>query len=145
MRVTAIALVLLAGCAATPMSTGQGETPHMNATESPLSATESPRASLVPASDQPLPDGDGSRLTGTLGADTVEGGCAYLQAPDGTRYEVLYPDGWRVEPSPLRLLDPEGTIVARGGDEITVVGQPADDVASICQIGPIFRAAEVER
>jgi hypothetical protein len=138
MRIIVIAVVALAGCVATPSSTVQREVPSM-------SAHESPRASLIPASVQPQPDGEGSRLSGTLGADAVEGGCAYLQAPDGTRYEVIYPDGWRVELSPLRLLDPNGAVVASGGDEITVVGQPADDMASICQIGPIFRATEVER
>jgi hypothetical protein len=82
-------------------------------------------------------------LSGVLGADTVEGGCGYLEADDGTRYEVIYPDGWRLEPSPLQLTSPDGTVVARGGDEVTVRGGLGTDIASICQIGPIFRAEEV--
>jgi hypothetical protein len=100
-------------------------------------------ASLTLTSEQPAPLADG--ITGVLGADAIEGGCAYLASSDGTRYEVIYPDGWRVQLSPLQLLDPEGAVVAIGGDEVTVRGSLAGDMASICQIGPIFRAMEVER
>lgn len=100
-------------------------------------------ASFTPSSEQPVPVGDA--ITGVLGADAIEGGCAYLASPDGTRYEVIYPDGWRVQLSPLQLLDPDGSVVAVGGDEVTVRGSLAGDMASICQIGPIFRAAEVDR
>jgi hypothetical protein len=98
---------------------------------------------MEPASEQPAPDGES--LVGVLGADSVEGGCSYLQAEDGTRYEVIYPDGWRVQMSPLQLLDPDGAVVAEGGDQVTVRGSVADDMASICQIGPIFQAIEVDR
>jgi hypothetical protein len=137
-RVPLLAIVMLAGCVATPVSTPSDMSPR-------TSPPQSARASLALTSHQPEPDDDGTRLTGALGADGVEGGCAYLMAPDGTRHEVIYPDGWRVELSPLRLLDPKGGVVARGGGAVTVVGQPADDMASTCQIGPIFRATEVER
>ena len=61
---------------------------------------------------------------------------------DGTRYEVIWPDGWSLD-ADGNLHDPSGAMVAGLGDEITVGGRVADDVASICQIGPIFEAFEV--
>ena len=82
-------------------------------------------------------------VTGQLGFDDIEGGCGYLQAEDGTRYQVIYPEGWELQRSPVQLVTPDGEAAARIGDTVTVRGMPADDMASICQIGPIFRATEV--
>ncbi len=103
-----------------------------------------PRASLRPSSQKPTTTPEGDPLTGRLGTDSVEGGCGYLATPDGTRYEVIYPEGWELRLTPLELIAPDGSVVARGGDEVTVVGATAGDMASICQIGPIFRATAVE-
>jgi len=134
-----LALTACAG-AGTPSSP---EAPSID--PSPSSSSPSPTTSMQPSSPQPTraPGGVGEELVGTLGADAVEGGCGYLQAADGTRYEVVYPSGWELQLSPLQLTSPEGEIIARGGDEVTVVGAEAGDMASICQIGPIFRATEV--
>lgn len=102
--------------------------------------------SVFPApGDLPTPasTSKGRSITGTFGSDAIEGGCAYLEADDGTRYEVLYPEGWTVERGPIRLLDPDGRVLAQGGERITVRGRVTDDMASICQIGPIFSADEV--
>lgn len=82
-------------------------------------------------------------LTGTLGMLAVEGGCPYLENDKGTRYEVIYRDGWYVDKSTGELIDPTGDVSARPGDTVTVRGEIATDMASICQIGPIFRADEV--
>ena len=99
--------------------------------------------SLELATQQPPKTGAVAQTYGgVLGSDAIEGGCAYLQAPDGGKYEVLYPDGWELRMSPLELVAPDGTVVARAGDEVTVRGAEADMV-SICQIGPIIRASEV--
>lgn len=109
----------------------------------PSSSTSSP----APSSGEPSIVGSpaqGDRVTGLLGFDDIEGGCAYVEADDGTRYEVMYPDGWELTESPLELRSPDGDVVARAGDEVTVVGEVAADMASICQIGPIFRATDVE-
>jgi len=103
----------------------------------------SPSLSLRSPKPSPPSQVDGHELTGTLGFDEIEGGCAFLQAQDGTRYEVLYPDGWELQRSPLQLVSPDGEVVARAGDEITVRGMEATDMSSICQIGPILRATEV--
>ncbi len=75
--------------------------------------------------------------------DDIEGGCPYLQAADGRRLQVLYPDGWTLKKSPLQLVAPDGSVHSRAGDTVSVLGAEADDMASICQIGPIIRATEV--
>lgn len=134
-------LVVLAACA----------TASDDASSAPSATGERASAqppSLVPASEQPVVSGTPqlgtARITGTLGADSIEGGCGYLQAADGTRYQVSYPDGWELSLSPLELRDPDGNVFAGPGDEVTVTGEVATDMASICQIGPIFRAVSVE-
>src|SRR5687768_5208584 len=92
-------IVVLAACASPgsrPTESGTRETtPSTEATPSPAAPTMEPitRESLKPASEQPKPEGGGGELVGTLGADSIEGGCGYLEAPDGTRYQVIYPDG----------------------------------------------------
>lgn len=87
----------------------------------------------------------GGRITGTLGGDAeLEGGCAWVEAEDGTRYEVAYPDGYEVARDGSELRGPDGEVIARAGDEITVVGEIAEDMMSFCQVGPMFTAVEVE-
>ena len=83
-------------------------------------------------------------ITGQLGSNDIEGGCVFVTADDGTVYEVVWPEGWSISPDSLELTDPEGEVVAEGGDQVMVHGRIADDMASICQIGPIFEAVEVE-
>ena len=102
----------------------------------------SPKPSFAVSSGQPR-SSDEIAMAGILGADAVEGGCAYLQAADGTRFEVIYPEGWTLERSPLQLRSPDGSVVARGGEEVSLRGAVTTEMASICQIGPIFIATEV--
>lgn len=108
--------------------------------------TPTPEPSLGRASEQPTsresPGAAEMTITGRLGFDDIEGGCPYVQTDDGTRYQVLWPTGWRLD-GRGDLVSPAGERVARQGDEVTVRGQVADDMASICQIGPIVRATEV--
>jgi hypothetical protein len=141
-------IVVLAACASPESRLTESGTPEtsVEATPSPeATPTMEPitRESLIPASERPKAEGGGIELVGTLGADSVEGGCGYLEAPNGTRYQVIYPDGWQLQLSPLQLTSPEGEVVARGGDKVTVRGSEASDMVSICQIGPMFRASEV--
>lgn len=138
-----ISLLALAACAAAP---GGSATQTTTPEGSPMTSTDpTPSRSLKPSSTQPsrAPSANEDEVIGVLGADSVEGGCGYLQTSGGTRYQVVYPEGWRLQLSPLQLTSPEGEVVARGGDEVTVRGAEASDMASICQIGPIFRASEV--
>ena len=106
----------------------------------------SPGASANPslelASQKPSAVGADATYTGVLGADSIEGGCSYLQTADGKRYELIPPDGWTLDKGSAQLTGPDGALVARAGDAITVKGHEADMV-SICQIGPIIQAMEI--
>ena len=97
--------------------------------------------SLELASQKPSGGADAT-YSGVLGADSIEGGCSYLQAADGKRYELIPPDGWQLDKGSAQLRGPDGAVVARAGDAITVKGHEADMV-SICQIGPIIQAVEI--
>lgn len=87
--------------------------------------------------------GRSETLTGRLDRDeTLEGGCAWLEA-DGQRWQVLYPRGYRLDIASGALHGPDGKI-ADDGDTVTVRGAPAPDMATTCQVGPVFRATSVE-
>jgi hypothetical protein len=80
-------------------------------------------------------------LTGVLGFDEIEGGCGFIEAADGTRYEVVYPADWTLDRAAFELRGPDAVVTA--GDLIEVRGAVATDRSSVCQIGPIFVASEV--
>jgi len=82
-------------------------------------------------------------VTGRLGFDDIEGGCSFLETDEGTRYEVAYPDGWTLDRMRAELRGPGGQL-ARAGESVTVRGAIATDRSSICQIGPILVATDVE-
>lgn len=124
-------LLALAGCAA----------PGAETTPAPLAASAPVSPSKAAASE--LPPSSGDELTGFLGTDSIEGGCPYLETADGTRYEVIYPTGWDIDRASGALSDPTGAVVAGPGDVVTVRGEEASEMVSICQIGPIFQATEV--
>ena len=88
------------------------------------------------------PAGAEDTYTGVLRSDAIEGGCAYLQTAGGDKYEVIPPDGWQLQKAPAAVVAPDGQVVARAGDVITVRGHAAD-MMSICQIGPIIQATEI--
>jgi hypothetical protein len=118
--------LLLGACSAAP------------GVSAPTAATS---PSFSPASQQPSPLG--SLYAGTLSMDAIEGGCPYLQADDGRKLQVLYPDGWQLDKSPLQLVAPDGSVHAKAGDRVVIRGEEATDMVSICQIGPIIQATEV--
>jgi hypothetical protein len=89
------------------------------------------------------PSRPAATVTGRLGFDDIEGGCSFLETDEGTRYEVVYPDGWALDRMRAELRGPGGE-VAHAGESVTVRGAVATDRSSICQIGPIFVATEVE-
>jgi hypothetical protein len=112
-------------------------------TSSPRATPDDPSPTRSPRQPSPTPDERGSdTIAGRLGTEDIEGGCSFVETDDGTRYEVIWPDGWMID-ARGNLLDPTDEVVARPGDELTVRGQIAGDMASICQIGPIFRASGV--
>lgn len=121
--VIAVSGMLLASC-----------TPNGPSSDSLADALVSPR------SDTPAKS---TTISGVLSMDTIEGGCPHLASDDGTRYEVIYPEGWRVSRTSAELTDPQGRVAARAGTRLTLRGAIASDMASTCQIGPIFRATDV--
>jgi hypothetical protein len=103
------------------------------------SAEPSGLADLAP--DEAL---TGEQLTGVLGGDAaLEGGCTWLEV-GGERYEVIYPEGYAATADPPQLTGPAGEVLAEAGDELTVTGTGDPDMATICQVGPVFAAETVE-
>ncbi len=139
-----VAVVVLMGCAG---SGGEASSPGGAAAPGSGGAggaASSPSESLELASQKPSPGGAETIYSGVLGADSIEGGCSYLQTADGQRYELIPPDGWELDKGSAQLTGPDGAVFARAGDAITVKGHQADMV-SICQIGPIIQAMEITR
>jgi|SRR5690606_31075842 len=132
-------LSLLAGCAGAPQPDNSGPD-----TGAPTGAPTGP-ASPSPASP-PAPGGSGGQpsapgqtpgtdpgegmgvtsLTGRVEFRDLEGGCLVLVA-GGKTYQLVGVDQRQ----------------ARPGTTITVRGQVRTDVATICQVGPVFEVTEV--
>ena len=130
-----VMVVVMNGCS----GSGGAASPQGDSSDG---AGASARPSLELASQKPSVVGADTTYSGVLGADSIEGGCSYLQTADGRRYELIPPDGWQLDKGSAQLTGPDGVIVARAGDAITVKGHEADMV-SICQIGPIIQAVEI--
>lgn len=96
---------------------------------------DAPRASPSPVPSPtsfPLPVGpyndDFSGIYGVLAGDPSTG-CVWIDAepwistqPQGGPTTVVWPPGLRVAFAPLRILDPDGNVIARGGTEIVIGG-----------------------
>ncbi len=137
--VAALLCLLLAAC--TGAASGPSDFPNPSAPTSLLPSPTSSSQSPTPRASTPA---GGDELVGTLGYDGIEGGCPYVEAADGTRYQVQYPDGYSIDPSSGDLIGPDGSVVAPLGSELALRGVVRGDVGSICQIGPIFEAFEVQ-
>ncbi|MBA2729768.1 MAG: hypothetical protein H0U48_03335 [Euzebyaceae bacterium] len=152
MRLTTLAIwmvaLLLTACAG---GTGAGDPPAPGGGQAGAEPTDEPtgeptvaRPSVDPSELREQVRGRKSRtLTGRLGRDeTLEGGCAWLEA-EGQRWQVIYPRGYRLDIASGALFGPDGKI-ADDGDTVTVQGAAAPDMATTCQVGPVFRATSVE-
>lgn len=136
-----VALLLVAcSSAAAPSVPPASPTATPSASPSADASDALPSPSLTPASASPA---KGELLSGTLGFDQIEGGCSYVEARDGTRYQVLYPDGYAIDRSSGDLTGPDGAVVAQLGAELQLRGAVDREMVTICQIGPVFRASEV--
>lgn len=92
-------------------------------------------ASVVPIPTQT--DGFGgedARITGVLQGDASEG-CLWLEGPDGERTSVLWPPGYAAMFDPVRLVGPEGDVVANGGDQLQAGGGLYREEIPRCQYG----------
>ena len=134
--------LLLAACTATPGASAPSPSTS-SAVPSPAPSASPSLTLVTPGPSKPLGPDAADTYTGVLSFDSIEGGCAYLQTAAGRKLEVIYPEGWTLQKSPLALLAPDGSVHSRAGDTVTVKGTEATDMASICQIGPIIRATEV--
>jgi hypothetical protein len=141
--VLVLVLAACAGEAAAPIAsepTAVG--PSATVSEAPAPIASEPM-------DRPT-DGVGGEsrpdLVGVLGGDaTLEGGCAWLETPDGERWQVVWPAGYHVmfdQAGPM-LMGPDGSIAAGPGDRVGVTGKEAGEMGSVCQVGPIFQAEGV--
>jgi hypothetical protein len=106
-------------------------------------ATDDEIISMPSSSAKASPGPASTTVSGVLGFDDIEGGCSFIEAADGTRYEVVYPNGWALDRTQAELRADDGGVV-RAGERLTVRGAVATDRSSICQIGPIFVATSVE-
>jgi hypothetical protein len=84
---------------------------------------------------------NGGILTGELTGDRV---AIWLEHSDGGRTVTIWPGEYRARLEPLQLLDERGAVVARGGDEISVVGGflPASDPRT-SGADPVFFASRI--
>ena len=138
----AVVALLLAACSSAAAPSVPSASPAATPSVSPSAAAS--EALLSPAlTPESRPPAKGELLSGTLGFTEIEGGCSYLEAGDGTRYQVLYPDGYAIDRSSGDLTGPAGAIVAPLGAELQLRGAVDPEMVTICQIGPVFRASEV--
>lgn len=83
-------------------------------------------------------------LVGTLHGDAdLETGCAWLVDSTGKRWEILWPEGYRIAFPTGRdpvLTGPGGEIVARAGDVVALNGAPPSGLGSRCMVGELFEA-----
>lgn len=143
--VALLAVAAVGACAAdapggdvgAPTGRATGPAEPTEPTGEPTELTEEP-------TDMDDDAGQQRTISGTLDGDPVlEGGCAWVDTGDGQRYEVMWPDGYRIEWEPMQLVGPDDEVVARSGDQVEVVGSVDRDMASICMVGTIFSATEV--
>jgi predicted small lipoprotein YifL len=142
MRRTTLILMLVVALAGCGLGSAQGPT-------EPAEASASAGATSTPATDAAVPSDPASgtptatSVTGVLGGDEqLEGGCVWLDTDQG-RIEPLWPAGFTVTTEPVTLLDPQGETLAREGDSVTIIGEPAGDVATICQVGELWNVSDV--
>jgi hypothetical protein len=113
----------------------------LGADQPPPAAEPSPSESEVVPSEPAPPDG--VTVTGVLTGDAqLEGGCAWLDTDQG-RIDPLWPSGYTETTNPVVLRGPDGEVVAEDGDEVTITGDPAQDLATICQVGEVWLVTDV--
>jgi hypothetical protein len=127
---TLVAMLLLTACAEAA-GPGGGDTADDDPADDPA--------------DQDVEGDSGpSQIIGKLGGDPeLEGGCVWVETGD-ERYEVQWPEGWQADADSVQLRNPDGEVVASEGDELTVSGAMAHDVVTVCQVGPVFEATDVD-
>lgn len=92
-----------------------------------LKKQSTPSQTLLPSLPPPIKE-ELMTLTGILKFTEIEGGCYFLETPEGEKYE---------------LLDNKENLKKFLGQEITLKGNIRDDMFSICMLGSIFEVREI--
>lgn len=130
-----MAVLALAGCDVMP-----DQAPPSGPSETASAHMEDP-ASSEPASTA---DAEGQTVTGTLSGDAqLEGGCVWLETVDGN-IEPQLPDGYTTMADPVALVGPDGGVIAEEGDQVIIVGSPAADIMTTCQVGAVWRVSAIK-
>lgn len=129
--------------------------------EVPAAASSSPSLSpdeiALPTRAPHDPGGGDALLTGVLGGTARNGGwCIWVEAADGyeystavTRASIIWPFGFHAFVNPLRVVGPDGQVLAKVGDTIELGGggPPQDYVPTPaqdpCALGQIFSISSV--
>lgn len=132
-----VLVVVLSGCADDDPAATNGPTP---------TAQPAPTTDITPsdAAGGAAPPVDGE-VSGTLGGSDVEGGCIWLDTPEG-RYELVTAPNAAVaiDPGNRVVVDAQdGTVIAEEGQQVTVVGRTDDGLVTFCQVGTILAVEDV--
>lgn len=88
-------------------------------------------------------------ISGRLGSGSSSGpehvDCEWVITDRGEKVEVIFPDGWRVEFHPLRVIDTKGNIFATAGDRLQVLASVGGIGSSLCTDGYPVPAISVRR
>jgi len=142
-RLAALLLMTVLALAGCDPVTGQTPAPEPSP-EPSAPADDLPTNEPAPNEPAPTADPDGQTVTGTLDGDAqLEGGCVWLEVADGN-IQLLLPDGYTTSVGPVALIGPDGAVIAEQGDPVTVVGSPAPEISTICQVGSVWRVSAVK-
>lgn len=143
-RLLALLLALVISLAACGSSDGDGVAVGEDA-PTPAAPTEGSRdgTSSPAETGGSSVDVDGT-IEGTFGGTDLEGGCVYLDADDGTRYELVRaPESSIViDPQNRVIASASGEVIAREGDRVAVEGLTDPGLMTFCQIGTIFAVTD---
>lgn len=64
-------------------------------------------------------------------------------SPSFITYELALPTNYHGQINPVRIVGPDGNVVATEGDLIEVTGDVPASYGSFCMIGPVLRATDI--
>lgn len=98
-------------------------------------AQQSPQSQSfpIPTQSDGFP-GEDARVGGVLRGDADQG-CLWLEHRSGERLAVLWPPGYSAMFGPVRLIGPDGEVVAREGETISGGGGHYEEKIPRCQFG----------
>lgn len=131
-----LAALALSACAGDTGGSGElDDQPSASATVAPTGSEVPGNSGADPSETTAAPDP--VTVSGVLGGSNLEGGCVWLDAEDGTRYELIGGPSASVaiDPANQVIADTTGTVIAEAGDAVEVTGTVDDGLATFCQVG----------